>query len=486
MENASSNYRIGLYKDGIQMLMDNPILGVGIGNYKLISLDYGKDFIRQYEIPLHTHNDFIQFGAEIGFIGLVAYLTIFILPLALVFRNFLKTKESFNPILFFLSISILIYMIDASFNFPRIRPYSQTNFILIYGLLIYNLRINSFTIKKLYHITPILLISISSIFLFNRLNNSFAEQIFVYYDYNCCQSNLRQSTDDVADNIQSWPSLSTVTIPIKFQKALYYKRDENYDKAISLIHEAKNENPFLGFGDKLLSEIYTKLDIKDSAIFYSRRSIEKLPKNISHITNHQIILQKYELIDESNQVFRDFKYLMDENIWQNYLIILSSLKLKYAIPFTLEEKEHLAEALENFPENNFIRIAEKLILFGGSGVSFANEFDVQANELFKKKEYEEAIKLWGKAIEVIPSEDSYYLNIAHSYLLIEDLLKAKEYLDEIKAKNLYRGTGKFEFLNAILEIKNNNFSRACDYIKKAVDLEFQDAEKLKPSAKCYF
>ena len=56
----------------------NPIFGVGIGNWKLSSISYDKDDITGYIVPYHAHSDFIQLGAELGIIGFLLYLGIFV------------------------------------------------------------------------------------------------------------------------------------------------------------------------------------------------------------------------------------------------------------------------------------------------------------------------------------------------------------------------------------------------------------------------
>ena len=49
-------------------MSSNPILGVGLGNWKFKSIDYDKKDIFGYTVPYHAHSDFIQLGAELGVI----------------------------------------------------------------------------------------------------------------------------------------------------------------------------------------------------------------------------------------------------------------------------------------------------------------------------------------------------------------------------------------------------------------------------------
>ena len=73
----SKNQRLRYYKAGVEQVSNNPIIGVGFGNWKLESIKYDKDASIQYIVPYHMHNDFLQIGAELGLIGFVLYLLFF-------------------------------------------------------------------------------------------------------------------------------------------------------------------------------------------------------------------------------------------------------------------------------------------------------------------------------------------------------------------------------------------------------------------------
>ena len=47
-------------------LFQNPILGIGMGNWQLESIKADRENIQSYIIPYHVHNDFLELAAEIG------------------------------------------------------------------------------------------------------------------------------------------------------------------------------------------------------------------------------------------------------------------------------------------------------------------------------------------------------------------------------------------------------------------------------------
>ena len=77
----SSNGRFDYWGDALDYVLKHPILGSGLGNWKIASIEQGKEHISGYTVPYHAHNDFIHVFTETGIPGGLAYLCIFaVLP----------------------------------------------------------------------------------------------------------------------------------------------------------------------------------------------------------------------------------------------------------------------------------------------------------------------------------------------------------------------------------------------------------------------
>tara|TARA_S200000501_G_scaffold364999_1_gene397861 strand:+ start:607 stop:1410 length:804 start_codon:yes stop_codon:yes gene_type:complete len=117
-QDESTNQRVRFYKHGISHLMENPIFGIGIGNWKQKSIEYDSENIKNYVVPYHLHNDFLQYGTETGIIGMFLYLLLF---LTLLIENIKRIDSNY-----FLSTSLIISLsvlfIDSNLNFPHHRP----------------------------------------------------------------------------------------------------------------------------------------------------------------------------------------------------------------------------------------------------------------------------------------------------------------------------------------------------------------------------
>ena len=120
-QDGSINQRLRYYKQGINHFIANPIMGVGIGNWKLFSIDYDKNEINGLVVPYHAHNDFIQLLVELGIFGLLFYGLFIFYSVKKLFNNSLFDDH----INFLLFGSLLMYLLDSSFNFPIARPISQ-------------------------------------------------------------------------------------------------------------------------------------------------------------------------------------------------------------------------------------------------------------------------------------------------------------------------------------------------------------------------
>ena len=105
---GSVNQRLRYYADVASHVVSNPIKGVGLGNWKLLSIDYDKDNIKGYVVPYHAHSDFIQLGAELGIIGFLLYLGVFIFTIYFGFIILLRSdlEKDTKLFVFLLMISL--------------------------------------------------------------------------------------------------------------------------------------------------------------------------------------------------------------------------------------------------------------------------------------------------------------------------------------------------------------------------------------------
>ena len=120
--------RLNFYNTALQSIKNKPLLGVGVGNWKIISIKYSKDLIEDYKVPYHVHNDFLQVAAEIGLFGGIAYMYFILFPFLMSIKKFFIDKEKNLNKYALVFLIFGVYIIDSLLNFPMARP---VNFIYL-------------------------------------------------------------------------------------------------------------------------------------------------------------------------------------------------------------------------------------------------------------------------------------------------------------------------------------------------------------------
>lgn len=128
LNNIQNDYslssRLEYYTLSFNSIMEKPIFGIGLGNWKIESINWSGKSLYQFIVPYHAHNDFIQILTEVGIFGFIFYL--------LFFYNLFKKTIRFPEIINIVGLlSLSIYFIDSLFNFPISRPMMQLNLMLI-------------------------------------------------------------------------------------------------------------------------------------------------------------------------------------------------------------------------------------------------------------------------------------------------------------------------------------------------------------------
>ncbi len=116
----SVNERLNFYKIAIEDIKNNPILGVGIGNWKLTSIQPANKFLNGYRIPYRVHNDFLEVMAETGIIGGLCFIYFICYPFWFSFKKAFYAKKF--DLYCLICLVVGVYLVDSMLNFPMHRP----------------------------------------------------------------------------------------------------------------------------------------------------------------------------------------------------------------------------------------------------------------------------------------------------------------------------------------------------------------------------
>ena len=154
LNTSSTQQRLRFYDDALESIIQHPLLGIGIGNWKLHATEYDKPYMQDYTVPYHVHNDYLEIFAELGFPGFIFYFGTFLWLFFLIFKA-VKSKEfdsnnhSYLIILSF--ISLTIYLADSFLNFPFTRPLMQIQNLFFWAVILVVIGQN-FLIKNIFSI----------------------------------------------------------------------------------------------------------------------------------------------------------------------------------------------------------------------------------------------------------------------------------------------------------------------------------------------
>jgi len=149
----SATSRFLLWENSVYMIKDNWVFGVGAGNWQIHFPKYGLNNldaeermgIITYQRP---HNDFLWVFCEMGIIGILAYISIFIIILYYLFKLIQKFKEREDNWLYSSFFAAIIgYLIIAFVDFPLERIEHQILLYLIFSVITANYY-NEITICK--------------------------------------------------------------------------------------------------------------------------------------------------------------------------------------------------------------------------------------------------------------------------------------------------------------------------------------------------
>jgi O-antigen ligase len=387
----STGERLNGWKRSFGVWKKEPLLGCGLGNWKIATLKEENqtktDLIYQYR----AHNDVIQITTETGIFGGLAFLGMFvllILPFArTLFKNELEVanllqqpanilQHPASPNLhiqqyFLPAFGMMAYAFDAFFNFPHERPEILVLFVLFAGTGIALSQKNPDTQKsakglpvteskpaRLWQVSEqqkkilslfwkwvLLVLILLSAYILILNFQSLKTQKIVSDEISAGKLNI--STDQIIQDFPWLPNINLFGEPISVQKARYLFRDKNYNGAITMLR-SENTNPYDSRREYFLASAWLALGKTDSALFWNKRALELKPFLLENLTMMCNIYERTGRIQEAIPLLQ--KYLdHDKNNPKAWLLITQYLEksgdLKKAYQYSVDAcKYHSTDA----------------------------------------------------------------------------------------------------------------------------------------------
>ena len=240
--------RVALYIKTIDMIKDNPLLGVGPGNWKKELPKYGlKNTIGQKgdKFVQRPHSDFLWFFAEGGMLSGILYILLFVFLLRETLFFYLNMKDEKRYFFLILFSTILGYIVISLFDFPSERPTHNLFLAIILAIIIserLKKRENYNTSNKLFGIILMCLFSINIAFASIRYKGDLHMTKALKYN---SSSNWDKMIDelDMAYN-QYLYDIDNTTTPLMWYYGLAYFNKGEVNIASDYFKKAYSINPY--------------------------------------------------------------------------------------------------------------------------------------------------------------------------------------------------------------------------------------------------
>ncbi len=300
-------------------------------------------------------------------------------------------------------------------------------------------------------------------------NKSMIEQNYLLADYTLGLKNL--TIDKVFEYNSDFPNITVTTMPIKSMQANYLAFHEKYREAIELAKKGIKDNPYLFFSETIISRSYEKLNKIDSAYFYSKKAFYGLP-NASHRDYFLYLATKLNDTTEINKAFNYVKKRYKLSDWRSFLYNMSKIK-DYNVNDLLYQVNTAKQIFsKKNPKDTSFDDIKKVIKFNDPEKMRIIRRTALAENFFKLKDYESAVKIYKELAEIEKDEITHIENIALSYFKMKNYYQATIYYN--KLMKLDKKSGKPEYFKGLILI-NSEKEKACELIKKSRLKGFNEA-----------
>jgi O-antigen ligase len=137
-KDASAQSRFAFWANSLAIFKDRPLLGAGIGNFRLIYPLYNRRAVKDPSFSVEqkageAHNDYVQSLAETGLLGTGLFVAILLVLGGKIWQSI--TKEKLDPLLLAVSYALIAILLEAFWDFPFKLPVPSAFFWIYAGLM---------------------------------------------------------------------------------------------------------------------------------------------------------------------------------------------------------------------------------------------------------------------------------------------------------------------------------------------------------------
>ncbi|MGV3528805.1 MAG: O-antigen ligase family protein [Flavisolibacter sp.] len=327
----ANSLRMNQYKGALAYIQSHPLMGAGFGNWKLASIPYERTFSDEMYISYHVHNDFLEYTAEMGIVGGLLYLAIYLALAVLSFRViFSKTAtRAQKQMSAFALMALAVYFIDAMFNFPMERPIMQVflGFIVALHINIYLQSRSQVKDQRIFKWTPpvftvfTIAVMLPSIWIGSQVYKSMVAQ--GKYNQDMLSGTPVYKSAQVVPSLPDIPNLNVFGFPIDAIKARYYLAEKKYDSSLLYLNRSMDVNPYITYNEFLKGNLYLERQEWDSAFKYAQKAFYMKPRAKSNYQLYNAVLAHYRDSTAATNAFNETRQFRNEAwLWNDYINIM--------------------------------------------------------------------------------------------------------------------------------------------------------------------
>jgi len=258
------------------MSKDNPLLGVGVGNWKINNAKYGNEYpggvrnnikVSGERFFLRPHNDFLWVLSETGVIGFGFYATIFLMSLYCAYKGR-------NMAMFF---GILCYLGFAFFSFSKERAFPSMILLVMIASVIPAKRVVCLSPQLVFTtgvVVSILLVCTIALYIVRYKNEVMICKVLTAKS----QKNWQEVINVIDNGYSRYSTIDPIlATPIIFYRAESYLHLNNFRQAFEDFKKAYQLNPYHIYVISNLATCYAIHGFTNEAIEYYEKVLEISP-----------------------------------------------------------------------------------------------------------------------------------------------------------------------------------------------------------------
>jgi O-antigen ligase len=361
---TSAQTRTLVWANTIEMMRDNPLFGVGPGQWRIVYAKYGLDGFEEAirngsKHFQRTHNDFLWIGGETGFTGLLLYLIIYIGILVISLKNASAKSDIKDRILNLLIFSSLtVFMVVLSISFMRERISHNMLYLLMMALVlsINKSKTKEISANKIVYSTIFIATIILLVFNIKLATDMVKGEKYARILARALKTKNSVQMIRAARNIENtYYTLDAFAVPIPFYKGVGLSKTGKIKEAKAEFEKAYKLHPY---HLQVLNNLATSYDIigdKQIALKYYKKALNISPRYKDVLVNIAIV--NYNLNNFDKTLVYLARVPLKENKPKKYKkVVLATCRKKAVQLINFENQEKLQKwgKNENMVYNTFL------------------------------------------------------------------------------------------------------------------------------------